>query len=106
MNISKKQRETHIFFNEKDDRIEVITCNTALIKKLTALGAEHPECCKLTCVDTEIGRYEFSVSKHNFTFRVMRPYTAERKRAMQYYAIWHDTISAVNRKEKTNDRKE
>lgn len=100
MNISKKQRETHIFFNEKDDRIEVVTHNTALIKKLTALGAAYPECCEITCVDTEIGRYEFSASKHNFTFRVMRPYTAERKRAMQYYAIWHDTISAVNRKEK------
>ena len=106
MKPTKQHRESLISFNERDDRVEVITYNTSLIKRLTALSKEHPDCCTITCADTEIGRYEFSVSKHNFTFRVMRPYTAERKKAMQYYAIWHGTIDAVSRKEKTDDRKE
>ena len=106
---SKKQyRETLISFNERDDRVEVITYNTWLIKRLTALSEEHPNCCTITCADTEIGRYEFSVSKHNFSFRVSRPYTAERIKAMQYYSIWHGTINAVNKnkKEDANGEKE
>lgn len=108
MKLTKRQKETMITFNEKDDRIEVLTHNRKLIKKLTALNAKYPECCELTFLDTEIGRYEFSVSKHNFSFRVSRPYTAERKKAMQYYAIWHGTIDAVskNKKEDSNGEKE
>ena len=104
MYIPKKQRESLISFNEQDDRVEVITYNTSLIKRLTELHNNHPDCCELTCADPEIGRYEFSVSKHNFTFRVMRPYTAERKKAMRNYAIWYDTIAAVGRKDKQNER--
>ncbi|MBQ7726652.1 MAG: hypothetical protein IJT66_05855 [Clostridia bacterium] len=104
MKPTKQQRETLISFNERDDRVEVITYNTSLIKRLTELHNNHPDCCELTCADTEIGRYEFSVSKRNFTFRVMNPYTKARKTAMQYYAIWHDTIAAVKRKDKQNER--
>ena len=100
MKPTKQQRESIISFNERDDRVEVITYNTSLIKRLTELHNNHPDCCEITCADTEIGRYEFSVSKHNFTFRIMNPYTKARKNAMQYYAIWHDTISAVKRKDK------
>ena len=108
MKLTKQQKETVITFNEKDDRIEVITHNCKLIKKLTALNAKHPDCCELICIDKEIGRYEFSVSKHNFTFRVMHPYTAERKKAMQYYSIWHGTIDAVckSKKEDSDGEKE
>ena len=104
MRPTKQHRESTISFNERDDRVEVITYNTSLIKRLTALSKEHPDCCAITCADTEIGRYEFSVSKRNFTFRVMNPYTKARKNAMQYYAIWHDTIAAVGRKDKHNER--
>ena len=56
---------------------------------------------------TETGRYEFSVIKNCFSFRVANPYTRERKEAMRRYALENDTIAAVSgRKEKTNDRKE
>jgi len=79
---TKKNRESTISFNERDDRVEVITYNTSLIKRLTELHNNHPDCCELTCADTEIGRYEFSVSKHNFTFRIMNPYTKERRTAI------------------------
>lgn len=106
MHIPKAHRESLISFNERNDRVEVITYNTSLINRLTELHAKHPDCCTITCADTEIGRYEFSVSKHNFTFRVMNPYTRERRNAMRNYAIWHGTIDAVGRKEKQNVRKE
>jgi len=36
----------------------------------------------------------------------MNPYTKARKTAMQYYAIWHDTIAAVKRKDNPNDKTE
>ena len=103
MKPTKKNRESLISFNERDDRVEVITYNTSLINRLTELHAKHPDCCTITCADTEIGRYEFSVSKHNFTFRVMNPYTRERRNDMRNYAIWYGTIDAVRRKEKPND---
>ena len=105
MRPTKQHRESTISFNERDDRVEVITYNTSLIKRLTELHNNHPDCCEITCADTEIGRYEFSVSKHNITFRVMRPYTAERKNAMRDYAIRHDTIAAMknNKKETSNE---
>ncbi len=106
MKPTKQHRESLISFNERDDRVEVITYNTSLIKRLTELHNNHPDCCELTCADTEIGRYEFSVSKHNFTFRIMNPYTKERRTAMRNYAIWHGTIAAVGRKEKQNVRKD
>ena len=106
MKVPKQNRESLISFNERDDRVEVITYNTSLINRLTELHANHPDCCTITCADTEIGRYEFSVSKHNFTFRVMNPYTRERRNAMRNYAIWHGTIDAVSRKEKQNARKD
>ena len=106
MKPTKQHRESTISFNERDDRVEVITYNTSLIKRLTALSEEHPDCGEITCADTEIGRYEFSVCKRNFTFRVMNPYTKARKTAMQYYAIWHDTIAAVKRKDNPNDKTE
>ena len=102
----KKDRESLISFNERDDRVEVITYNTSLINRLTELHAKHPDCCTITCADTEIGRYEFSVSKLNFTFRIMNPYTKERRTAMRNYAIRHGTIAAVGRKEKQNVRKD
>ena len=103
---TKKNRESIISFNERDDRVEVITYNTSLIKRLTELHNNHPDCCEITCADTEIGRYEFSVSKHNFTFRIMNPYTKERRTAMRNYAIWHGTIAAVGRKDNPNDKTE
>ncbi len=106
MKPTKQHRESTISFNVRDDRVEVITYNTSLIKRLTELHNNHPDCCEITCADTEIGRYEFSVSKHNFTFRIMNPYTKARKTAMQYYAIWHDTIAAVKRKDNPNDKTE
>lgn len=106
MKPKKQYRETLISFNERDDLVEVITYNTSLIKRLTELHNNHPDCCEITCADTEIGRYEFSVSKHNFTFRIMNPYTKARKKAMQYYAIWHDTIAAVKRKDNPNEKTE
>lgn len=106
MKVPKQNRESLISFNERDDRVEVITYNTSLINRLTELHAKHPDCCTITCADTEIGRYEFSVSKLNFTFRIMNPLTEERKNAMRRYALENDTIAAVSgRKEKTNDRK-
>ena len=102
----KKDRESLISFNERDDRVEVITYNTSLINRLTELHNHYPDCCEITCVDTETGRYEFSVINNCFSFRVAKPYTCERKDAMRRYALENDTIAAVSgRKEKTNDRK-
>ena len=106
MKVPKQNRESLISFNERDDRVEVITYNTSLINRLTELHNNYPGFCKITCVDTETGRYELKKKKNCFSFRVANPYTRERKEAMRRYALENDTIAAVSgRKEKTNDRK-
>ncbi len=104
----KKDRESLISFNERDDLVEVITYNTSLINRLTELHAKHPNYCMISCVDTETGRYEFSVNKNCFTFRVAKPYTRERKDAMRRYALENDTIAAITgrKKEDANDTNE
>lgn len=96
----KKDRESLISFNERDDRVEVITYNTSLINRLTELHNHYPDCCEITCVDMETGRYEFSVFNNCFSFRVAKPYTRERKDAMRRYALENDTIAAVSGRKK------
>ena len=102
MKLTKRQKETLITFNEKDDRIEVLTQNRKLVKKLTELSDAYPDCCAMTYADKEIGRYEFSVSKNCFSFRVAKPYSRERKDAMRRYSLEHNTIAAVADREKEN----
>ena len=78
--ITKQEKTTDIWFDEKDPLIHIRTHNTDLKKRLTAFAAKYPQCCRQTD-DDEQGGLTFEIEKGRFSFRLTAPYSAERRRA-------------------------
>ena len=83
--LTKKQKNTAIYFDEYGDMIEVQTHNTALKKRLTAFAREYPQCCRRTD-DDEQGGLTFEIEKGRLSFRLTAPYSEERKQAASQWA--------------------
>ena len=49
--LTKQEKTTEIYFDEKDPTIFIRTHNTDLKNRLTAYSRKHPAVCKLTDVD-------------------------------------------------------
>ena len=77
--LTKKQKTTVIYFDEYSRIIEVQTHNTDLTKRLAALAAKHPQCCRQTD-DDEQGGLTFDIEKGRLSFRLTAPYSEERRR--------------------------
>ncbi len=77
--LTKKQKTTNIYFNEKDSMIEVCTYNTNLKHRLTRFAEQYPAECRLLG-DDGLGCMTFEVSKGRFGFRLTPPYSEERKK--------------------------
>ena len=79
--LTKQEKTTDIWFDEKDPLIHIRTHNTDLKNRLTAYAAAHPpQCCRQTD-DDEQGGLTFEIEKGRFSFRLTAPYSAERRRA-------------------------
>ena len=76
--LKKKQKTTEIYFNEADDITTISTYNTKLKNKLKQFAKECPELCKLVS-DDELGCLVFEINKNSFTFRCMKPASAEKR---------------------------
>ncbi len=76
--LTKKQKTTNIYFNEKDRMIEVCTYNTNLKHRLTRFAEQYPAECHLLD-DDGLGCMTFEVSKGRFGFRLTAPYSEARK---------------------------
>ncbi len=76
--LTKKQKTTNIYFNEKDSMIEVCTYNTNLKHRLTRYAEQYPAECRLID-DDGLGCMTFEVSKGRFGFRLTAPYSEERR---------------------------
>ena len=79
--LTKQEKTTEIYFDEKDPTIFIRTHNTDLKNRLTAYNRKHPAVCKLTDVDPDTGCKEFEIEKGRFSFRLTAPYREERRRA-------------------------
>ena len=84
--LTKQEKTTDIWFDEKDPLIYIRTHNTDLKNRLTAYSRRYPAACKLTDTDPETGYMEFEIEKGRFSFRLTAPYSEERKRAASEYA--------------------
>ena len=51
--LTKQEKTTEIYFDEKDPTIFIRTHNTDLKNRLTAYNRKHPAVCKLTDVDSD-----------------------------------------------------
>ena len=79
--LTKQEKTTEIYFDEKDPTIFIRTHNTDLKNRLTAYSRKHHAVCKLTDVDPDTGCKEFEIEKGRFSFRLTAPYREERRRA-------------------------
>ena len=83
--LTKKQKTTVIYFDEYGGMIEVQTHNTDLKKRLMAVAAKHPQCCRQTD-DDEQGGLTFEIEKGRLSFRLTAPYSEERRRGASEWA--------------------
>ena len=79
--LTKQEKTTDIWFDEKDPLIHIRTHNTDLKNRLTAYAVAHPDQCRQTDTDPDTGCMEFDIAKGRFSFRLTAPYSEERRRA-------------------------
>ena len=84
--LTKAQKTTEIWFNEKEPMIHVRTHNTDLKKRLSAYAEKFPNACKLLDDDPELGCMEFEIAKGRLSFRLTEPYSDERRQRASEYA--------------------
>lgn len=78
--LTKRQKTTHIFFDEQSSIIEVQTYNTGIKNRLAKYAADYPGLCKQTD-DDEQGGLTFEIEKGRFGFKLTAPYSEERRKA-------------------------
>ena len=84
--LTKQEKTTDIWFDEKDPLIHIRTHNTDLKKRLAAYAGQHPDQCRQTDADPETGCMEFDIAKGRFSFRLTAPYSEERRERARQYA--------------------
>ena len=76
--LTKKQKNTELYYNAKDPIAEVYTHDTKLKRRLTEYAAKYPELCQLTEDDAQ-GGLRFEIAKERISIRLTAPYSEERK---------------------------
>ena len=79
--LTKQEKTTDIWFDEKEPLIHIRTHNTDLKKRLAAYAGQHPDQCRQTDTDPDTGCMEFEIRKGRFSFRLTAPYSEERREA-------------------------
>lgn len=77
--LTKQEKTTDIWFDEKDPLIHIRTHNTDLKKRLAAYAGQHPGECQQTDTDPETGCMEFEIVKGRLSFRLTAPYSEQRR---------------------------
>ena len=76
--IKKTHKTTEIYFDEAGEWTTVSTYNTSLKNRLLAFMKEYPALCEQTD-DDGFGGLSFRIQKRCFTYRLVAPYSEERK---------------------------
>ena len=79
--LTKQEKITEIYFDEKEPTIYIRTHNTDLKKRLLDYSIRYPAICRQTDADPDTGCMEFEIRKGRFSFRLTAPYSEERRRA-------------------------
>ena len=62
------------------------TYNNDLKKRLATFASKHPDICKMTVDDKEFGSVTYEIQKSRISFRLVAPYSEERRKAASEYA--------------------
>ena len=76
--LTKKQKNTELYFNAKDPMAEIYTHDTKLKRRLLEYAEKYPQLCQLT-EDDEQGGLRFEIAKERISIRLTAPYSEERK---------------------------
>ena len=79
--LTKQEKTTNIWFDEKDPLIHIRTHNTNLKKRLLAYSRRYPAICQQTDTAPDTGCMEFVIAKGRFSFRLTAPYSDEHRHA-------------------------
>ena len=79
--LTKQEKITEIYFDEKEPTIYIRTHNTDLKKRLLDYSSRYPAICRQTDADPDTGCMEFEIRKGRFSFRLTAPYSEKRRRA-------------------------
>ena len=93
--LTKQEKPTDIWFDEKDPLIHIRTHNTDLKKRLAAYAGQYPAQCCQTDAAPETGCMEFEIRKGRFSFRLTAPYSEERREAARQYARENSTTNLL-----------
>ena len=77
--LTKSQKTTEIWFDEKETLIHIRTHNTDLKNRLTVYAVQYSGECRQTDADPDTGCMEFEIQKGRFSFRLTAPYSEERR---------------------------
>ena len=78
--LTKKQKVTEVYYNEKDPIAEVHTHDTNLQKRMRKYAEKYPELCQLTEDDGQ-GGLRFEIDKSRISIRLTAPYSEDRRKA-------------------------
>ena len=84
--LTKQEKTTDIWFDEKDPLIHIRTHNTDLKKRLLSYSRHYPTICRQTDAAPETRCMEFDIEKGRFSFRLNAPYSEKRREAARRYA--------------------
>ena len=76
--LTKKQKNTELYFNAKDPMAEIYTHDTKLNRRLLEYAEKYPQLCHLT-EDAAQGGLRFEIAKERISIRLTAPYSEERK---------------------------
>ncbi len=93
--LTKQEKTTDIWFDEKDPLIHIRTHNTDLKRRLAAYAEQYPAICQQTDADPETGCMEFDIEKGRFSFRLTVPYSEERREKARQYAKENNTADRL-----------
>ncbi|MFQ9901936.1 MAG: hypothetical protein ACLRWF_09860 [Ruthenibacterium sp.] len=91
--LTKQEKTTDIWFDEKDPLIHIRTHNTALKKRLLAQPPLSGSASRPTRPET--GCMEFDIEKGRFSFRLTAPYSEERREKARQYAKENNTADRL-----------
>ena len=84
--LTNVEKTTDISFDVSSMTVHIRTHNTDLKNRLTAFAEKHPDLCRMTEDDADIGCKEFEIDKQRFSIRLTSPYSEERRRKASEYA--------------------
>ena len=85
--LTKQEKTTDIWFDEKDPLIHIRTHNTALKKRLLAYSRRYPAICQQTDADPETGCMEFDIEKGRAASRRSSLYGAVRRKEKRPFSM-------------------